>query len=150
MSVYLCLYNKHEAQASAYSILKDIFLILSPVRDRQLLLDSYSSKWPDRYESRHNSGTSFPILHFMWGPRPPLLPTCGCQSTSAIRPLGFPGGSSGKELPAKTEDIKRRVLDPWVGKIPWKRAWQPTQVFLPGESALTYSFPNFALFHVQF
>ena len=64
--------------------------------------------------------------------------------------MGFPGGSSGKELPAKTEDIKRRVLDPWVGKIPWKRAWQPTQVFLPGESALTYSFPNFALFHVQF
>ena len=24
--------------------------------------------------------------------------------------------------------------DPWAGKIPWKRAWQPTPVFLPGES----------------
>ena len=24
--------------------------------------------------------------------------------------------------------------DPWVGKIPWGRAWQPTPVFLPGES----------------
>ena len=23
---------------------------------------------------------------------------------------------------------------PWVGKIPWRRAWQPTSVFLPGES----------------
>ena len=23
---------------------------------------------------------------------------------------------------------------PWVGKIPWRRAWQPTPVFLPGES----------------
>ena len=23
---------------------------------------------------------------------------------------------------------------PWVGKIPWKRAWRPTPVFLPGES----------------
>ena len=22
---------------------------------------------------------------------------------------------------------------PWVGKIPWKRAWKPTPVFLPGE-----------------
>ena len=22
----------------------------------------------------------------------------------------------------------------WVGKIPWRRAWQPTPVFLPGES----------------
>ena len=25
-------------------------------------------------------------------------------------------------------------FDPWVGKIPWKRKWQPTTVFLPGES----------------
>ena len=25
-------------------------------------------------------------------------------------------------------------LDPWVGKIPWRRAWQPAPVFLPGES----------------
>ena len=24
-------------------------------------------------------------------------------------------------------------FDPWVGKIPWRRAWQPTPVFLPGE-----------------
>ena len=26
------------------------------------------------------------------------------------------------------------VQEPWVGKIPWKRAWQPTPAFLPGES----------------
>ena len=25
-------------------------------------------------------------------------------------------------------------FDPWVGKIPWRRAWQPTAVFLPEES----------------
>ena len=25
-------------------------------------------------------------------------------------------------------------LDPWVGKIPWRRKWQPSLVFLPGES----------------
>ena len=29
---------------------------------------------------------------------------------------------------------KRFRFDPWVRKIPWKRAWQPTPVFLPGES----------------
>ena len=28
---------------------------------------------------------------------------------------------------------KRLGFDPWVGKIPWRRAWQPTPVFLPGE-----------------
>ena len=26
------------------------------------------------------------------------------------------------------------MQETWVGKIPWKRAWQPTPVFLPGES----------------
>ena len=28
----------------------------------------------------------------------------------------------------------RPGLDPWVRKIPWRRAWQPTPVLLPGES----------------
>ena len=28
----------------------------------------------------------------------------------------------------------RPRFDPWVGKIPWRRAWQPTPVFSPGES----------------
>ena len=27
----------------------------------------------------------------------------------------------------------RRRFNPWVGKTPWRRAWQPTPVFLPGE-----------------
>ena len=36
-----------------------------------------------------------------------------------------------KNLPAIQET--RRRFDPWVGKIPWRRAWQPTPVFLPGE-----------------
>ena len=26
------------------------------------------------------------------------------------------------------------MYDPWVGKIPWRRKWQPAPVFLPGES----------------
>ena len=29
---------------------------------------------------------------------------------------------------------RRPGLDPWVRKIPWRRAWQPTSVFLPGKS----------------
>ena len=34
---------------------------------------------------------------------------------------------------AHAGDVKHR-LDPRVGKIPWRSAWQPTPVFLPGES----------------
>ena len=32
---------------------------------------------------------------------------------------------------------KRPGFGPWVGKILWKRAWQTTPVFLPGESPWT-------------
>jgi len=38
-----------------------------------------------------------------------------------------------KNLPANAGDIKRCELNPWVGKIPWRRAWQPTPEFFPGE-----------------
>ena len=46
---------------------------------------------------------------------------------------GFPGGASGKEPAGQCRRRKRRGFDPWVLKIPWRRAWQPTPVFLPGE-----------------
>ena len=29
---------------------------------------------------------------------------------------------------------KRHSFSPWVGRIPWRRKWQPTPVFLPGKS----------------
>ena len=48
--------------------------------------------------------------------------------------MGFPGGSSGKEFICQCRRHKRSGIDPWVRKIPWKRAWQPTPEFLPGES----------------
>ena len=47
---------------------------------------------------------------------------------------GFPGGTSGKESAGQCRRHKRCKFDPWVRKIPWRRAWQPTAVFLPGES----------------
>ena len=39
-----------------------------------------------------------------------------------------------KNPPTNAGDIKRCRFDPWVGKIPWRRPWQPTPVFLPRES----------------
>ena len=48
--------------------------------------------------------------------------------------MGFPGGASGKEPACQRRRFKRHGFDPWVGKIPWRRAWPFTPVFLPGES----------------
>ena len=42
---------------------------------------------------------------------------------------GFPGGASGREPACQCGRHKRCRFDPWVGKIPWRRAWQPTPVF---------------------
>ena len=39
-----------------------------------------------------------------------------------------------KNLSANAVRCKRLRFDPWVGKIPWRRKWQLTPVFLPGES----------------
>ena len=44
---------------------------------------------------------------------------------------GFPWWFSGKESPCQ---CRRLRFDPWIGKVPWRRKWQPTPVFLPGES----------------
>ena len=44
---------------------------------------------------------------------------------------GFPSGSSGKE---STSQCRRPGFNSWVGKIPWRREWQPIPVLLPRKS----------------
>ena len=46
-------------------------------------------------------------------------------------PLGFPGGSDGKESTCIVGDLGSI---PRLGRFPWRRAGQPTPVLLPGES----------------
>ena len=46
-----------------------------------------------------------------------------------------------KNPPANAEDMVRS----WVGKIPWKREWQPTSVFLPGKSPGQRSLVGYSL-----
>ena len=46
----------------------------------------------------------------------------------------FSGGASGKEPTCQCRSCKRLGFEPWVRKNPWRRAWQPAPVFLPGES----------------
>ena len=38
-----------------------------------------------------------------------------------------------KNLLANTGRYKKCGFDSWIGKLPWRKAWQPTTVFLPGE-----------------
>ena len=44
------------------------------------------------------------------------------------------GSSVVKNPPASAGDVRDVALVPWVGKIPWRRKWQSSPVFLPGKS----------------
>ena len=48
--------------------------------------------------------------------------------------MAFPGSSVVKNQSAMQETCRRHGFNRWVGKIPWKRKWQPTAVTLPGKS----------------
>ena len=53
-----------------------------------------------------------------------------CDSNLIFSNSSFPSGSDRKEcLKCRTPRFK-----PWVGKMHWRKKWQPTPVFLPGES----------------
>ena len=46
--------------------------------------------------------------------------------------LDFPGSSAGKKSACNAGDLGLIPgFDIWDGKIPWRKAWQPTPVFLP-------------------
>ena len=57
------------------------------------------------------------------------------QLSSTFFTTSFPGGINGKEphLPMQVRH-KRCRFNPWVTKFPWRGKWQPTPIFLPGES----------------
>ena len=42
--------------------------------------------------------------------------------------------TSGLQIHLQCRRHRRCGFSSWVGKIPWRRAWQPTPVFLPGGS----------------
>ena len=55
-----------------------------------------------------------------------------CLANQSAREL--PKWCSGKESACQRRSRRKCGLDPWVRKIPGRRKWQPTPVFLPGES----------------
>ena len=58
-------------------------------------------------------------------------PSLKCSESTSPKPHTYSGGASGEEPTCQCRRHKRREFDPWVGKIPQKRAMQPTPVFLP-------------------
>ena len=79
----------------------------------------------------HSSLPSWPeaanIMNLVW-----ILLVCFKNTFKyTYTSLGLPRWVSGKESACQ---CRRCGFDPWVGRIPWRRKWQPTPVFLPGKS----------------
>ena len=93
---------------------------------------SHASPFQASREPRFNAGQQAQTL----SSHSPFLPLL--SKSSGILPhsldylmVGFPVGSVVKNLPVNAGDVSSI---PEKGKIPWRRKWQPTSVFLPGES----------------
>ena len=65
---------------------------------------------------------------------------------SAMPMSGCPRWLTGKESGSQ---YRRHGLDPWVRKIPWRKKWQPTPVFLPGESHGQRSLAGYSPWHCK-
>ena len=61
-------------------------------------------------------------------------PSQGLKGRGPDWELGLPRWLSGKESTRQRRSCRRPGFDPWVRKIPWRRKWQSTPVFWPGES----------------
>ena len=59
--------------------------------------------------------------------------------------LNWTGGTSGKESACQCRRHGRHRFDPWVGKIPWRRKWQPILVFLLGKPQGQRSLAGYSL-----
>ena len=91
----------------------------------------------ERGTATHSSILAWRIL---WTEEPGRLQSMGPQRVgrnwatfthSLMHILVLTWWLDGKESACQ---CKRCGFDPWVGKIPWRRKWQPTPVFLPGKS----------------
>ena len=67
--------------------------------------------WQEDYLPLSHQGSPYHLLCFE------------VERTIDVGALMLPGGTSGKEPASQCRRHKRHRFDPWVGKIPWRRAW---------------------------
>ena len=74
-----------------------------------------------------------------WRGRPQVLTVVLGWLCGSLTQKGFPGGTNGERTCLLMQEMQETWVSPWVGKIPWRRKWQPTLAFWPGESHGLYS-----------
>ena len=109
-------------------------MVKNPTAVRETWVQSLC--WEDSLEEGLTTYSSILAWRIPW-----IEETGGLQSVESQRAghnwatfTHFTLCSSGKEPSCQSRGCKRCEFDPWARKMPWRRAWQLTPVFLPGES----------------
>ena len=87
----------------------------------------WSVGWEDPLEEGMATHPVFLTGKFPWTEEPGALQSIALQSRKRLSTHAL---SDGKSIWLQ---CGRPRFDPWVGKIAWRRKWQPTPVFLPGK-----------------
>ena len=125
-----------------------IFLISTSLTDATKTWPIFPHKWEQRgkgqYEDLGKPSKLWDTDKIDWIPEVASQILKGRTKECIITPschlgkynmhLGLPRWLSGKEPTCQHRRRKSHGFDPWVGKIPWRRKWELTPVFLPGES----------------
>ena len=108
-------YNKDKVKSSTIS--RIIWLVVPCI-----CTPPYKEVSSDVKVSAYNAGDLSPIPRSWRSPEEEI----GC-------PLQYSWTSMVAQMVRIHLHCRRPGFDPWIGKIPWKREWLPTLVFLPGE-----------------
>ena len=81
-------------------------------------------------------GTYLPCVPFLFRAQSSYLVWSKVDifKVNLLMSTGFRGGASGKEPACWSKRRRRHGFDPWVGKIPWRKKWQPTLVLFSEKS----------------
>ena len=94
-----------------------------------------------KFARSHAVKIAFPLGH---GPFTPFL----CHQREDVCSLCFCIQLLTSGSDCKDSACSRPGFDPWVGKIPWRREWQPTPVLLSGESYGQRSLAGYSVYGV--
>ena len=70
---------------------------------------------------------------------------CAQSCLTLLQPYGLYWASLVAQRLKRLPAMRETRFNPWVGKLPWRRKWQTTPVFLPGESHGQRSLAGYSL-----
>ena len=125
--------GKHPGHRFSLACVQSAFSLLSFMPGQTLQPESEVFQTSLSKDSNDFPGDSLEILGAPYVYLSISIEKILCDLCAHTKFLGLPRWLSGKESACQCRRHKRNGFDPWVGKIPWRRKWLHTPVFLSEE-----------------